>query len=101
MKESSHVKAMSDKITVRVTVSGEVQGVGFRAFTLQNAVSAGVKGWVENKPSGDVHAVLSGDEESVRKVLGAMKQGPIMSSVDDMDMERTTYLAFDGFSIHR
>lgn len=92
---------MSDDITVRVTVKGNVQGVGFRAFTLRNAVSAGVTGWVENKPSGDVHAVLSGSEESVRRVLGAMKEGPVMSSVEGMEMERTTYLDFEGFSIHR
>lgn len=90
---------MSD-VTVRVTVKGDVQGVGFRAFTLRTAVSEGVTGWVQNKPSGDVHAVLSGDEESVRRVLGAMKKGPVMSSVEDLEMERTTYLEFEGFKIY-
>ena len=45
-------------IAVHVRVSGQVQGVYYRAFTREKAIALGVKGWVRNVPGGGVEAVL-------------------------------------------
>ena len=89
------------KLTVRTKVTGHVQGVGFRAFTMHVALQNNVTGWVQNKPDGSVQAVLSGFEEDVRKVLGAIEKGPALSRVESVNVERTVFLSFDDFTIRR
>ena len=39
----------SGQMIVRVTVSGRVQGVGYRAWTQIEATSRGISGWVRNR----------------------------------------------------
>ncbi|HNV71463.1 MAG TPA: acylphosphatase, partial [Candidatus Ozemobacteraceae bacterium] len=41
---------------IRVIVRGMVQGVGFRYFTVRQAESQGLAGWVENLEDGSVQA---------------------------------------------
>ncbi len=61
---------------VHVTVSGDVQGVGYR-FTLQQvAQRAEVVGWVRNLRDGRVEAELEGEDAAVDAVLAWMRQGP-------------------------
>lgn len=61
---------------MRVIVRGEVQGVGFRWFTRDAAVAAGVAGWVRNRRDGSVEAVLRGSADAVDTVIDAMREGP-------------------------
>src|SRR3989344_4955507 len=42
--------------TVRILISGFVQGVGFRHFIKSNAQSLNLTGWVKNIPGGNVEA---------------------------------------------
>ncbi len=43
-------------------VSGDVQGVGFRAHTSRIARSLGITGWVRNREDGSVEVVAEGAE---------------------------------------
>ena len=52
-------------ITVRVIVSGRVQGVGYRQWTLAEATELGLAGYVFNRLYGDVEVVFHGAEEAV------------------------------------
>jgi acylphosphatase len=61
---------------VHLTVSGRVQGVGFRWFVLEEAEAAGVSGWVKNLDDGRVEAWIEGDAEAVRTVEEAVTRGP-------------------------
>jgi acylphosphatase len=45
-------------VRARVRVSGHVQGVHFRAFAKDEAVSRKVAGWMRNTPAGGVEAVF-------------------------------------------
>jgi acylphosphatase len=75
---------------VRVIVRGRVQGVGFRAFVEAEVLSRGLSGWVRNRRDGTVEAVLSGEDEAVRAVLAALRQGPPASRVTDLEVQAET-----------
>ena len=61
---------------VHVSVTGTVQGVGYR-YTLQHvAQRAGVTGWVRNLRDGSVDAEVEGEDAAVDAVLAWMRQGP-------------------------
>ncbi len=50
---------------VRVLVSGEVQGVGFRWYCREQAMGRRVTGFVRNLPDGQVEAAFEGDPQAV------------------------------------
>ena len=72
---------MSDAIR-HVTVSGRVQGVGYRAWVAQQATSRGLDGWVRNRRDGSVEAVFSGPEDVVADMIASCRRGPISARVD-------------------
>ena len=47
-------------MTVKLRISGRVQGVCFRHYTRETAMQNGVNGWVRNCPDGSVEAILQG-----------------------------------------
>jgi acylphosphatase len=61
---------------VRVTISGKVQGVWYRAWTVREATARGLDGWVRNRPDGTVEALFAGAEAAVQDMLAACEQGP-------------------------
>ena len=65
----------------RVVVTGDVQGVGFRATCRREAQAAGVSGWVRNRSDGSVEAAFEGDVQAVEKLVAWCRQGPRWSSV--------------------
>ena len=60
----------------RFTISGRVQGVGFRWFAKDVADREGVTGWVRNLPDGRVEALVEGDLEAVTRVERSFRMGP-------------------------
>ena len=66
---------MSDAIR-HVTVSGRVQGVGYRAFVDHAARSHDLEGWVRNRRDGGVEAVFAGPAEAVTAVIATCRRGP-------------------------
>jgi len=70
----------------RFTVSGRVQGVGFRWFVQELAALEGVSGWVCNLPDGRVEALVQGDLDSVVRVERQIRRGPPAAAVDSVDV---------------
>lgn len=66
---------------VRVVVSGEVQGVGYRYTMRMIARDVGVTGWVRNRRDGSVEAEIEGSDAQVDEVLAWMAEGPPGSQV--------------------
>ena len=79
--------------TVRVCISGRVQGVWFRGWTAQTAEALGLSGWVRNRRDGTVEAVFSGEDAMVEQMIAACHFGPSHAVVDDVDV--TTEPDFD------
>ena len=82
---------------MRVTVSGRVQGVGFRWAITERARSRGVAGWVRNQPDGTVEAVLEGPPEAVDALVAWIRRGPPGARVDDMTVEQEAPVGESGF----
>jgi acylphosphatase len=67
-----------------VAISGRVQGVGYRAWTVDEARSRGLQGWVRNRRDGSVEAVFAGDATIVDAMIAACWNGPSMARVTDV-----------------
>lgn len=61
---------------VHVLVSGRVQGVWFRGWTVEQARARSLDGWVRNLPDGTVEALFAGDALDVDAMLDACWKGP-------------------------
>jgi acylphosphatase len=69
-------------MTIRVIVSGRVQGVWYRGWTVDEAVERGLSGWVRNRRDGSVEALFSGPEAAVRAMIERCREGPPAARVD-------------------
>ena len=63
------------------TISGQVQGVGFRYFAQRSAARHQVRGYIKNLPDGRVEALAEGPERSVREFGHDLAAGPAYSKV--------------------
>jgi acylphosphatase len=68
-------------IRIHAVVSGRVQGVYFRASTVDEARQLGLCGWVRNRNDGKVEAEIQGEETEVRRLLNWLHKGPPMAAV--------------------
>ncbi len=75
------------KRTVKYIVSGRVQGVGFRWFTINNAQLIGISGYVKNRADGTVEIVARGTDEQLERFLLDIKKGPSFSRVEEIKTE--------------
>lgn len=64
-----------------VTISGRVQGVGYRYFVEREAQSRDLEGWVRNRRDGSVEAVFAGSVEAVTAMIAACRRGPSSARV--------------------
>jgi acylphosphatase len=71
---------------IHAFVRGRVQGVGFRNYTLQIARRLGVRGWVRNRIGGAVEVVAEGHKTTLEAFLNALRRGPTMAYVSDVEV---------------
>lgn len=71
--------------SVRIIISGRVQGVGYRAWTAKTAQTFNLSGWVRNRADGSVEAVFIGERQAVEEMLEACKNGPMLARVEKID----------------
>jgi acylphosphatase len=67
--------------TVRLRITGRVQGVGYRAWAVQKGARLGVSGWVCNRRDGSVEALVTGSDDAVARMVAACHQGPYAARV--------------------
>lgn len=73
-----------------ITVSGRVQGVGYRAWVDEQANSRGLEGWVRNRRDGSVEAVFAGPDDVVADMIAACWRGPSLARVDSVQADAGT-----------
>jgi len=70
-------------IRKKLLVEGDVQGVGYRAACLREALRIGkLYGWVCNLPNGVVEVVMQGDPIAVAKLIHWCREGPPAAEVE-------------------
>jgi acylphosphatase len=85
---------------VRAVVRGDVQGVGFRAATAQEARRAGVAGWVRNLRDGSVEVDAEGTAEAVDALIKWLRRGPSLARVTAVEIDDSPPPAGqEGFTI--
>lgn len=86
-------------IRVHIVVTGVVQGVGFRYFTLHLAQSLGLAGYVRNRMDGAVEVEIEGEEGAVRAFIDDLSVGPRASHVTGMEITDLQPKGDDGFEV--
>lgn len=76
---------------MHVFISGRVQGVAFRHYTVKTALSLNLGGWVRNLGDGRVEAVFEGDETAVNKMLAWCWKGPSSAHVTHVDIQEEPF----------
>lgn len=88
-----------DVVRLHLWVSGIVQGVFYRASTIERARELGISGWVRNLPDGRVEAVLEGDSRTVGVMLAWVHEGPIHAVVEGVETVAETPIGEQGFRV--
>ncbi len=83
--------------TIRIVVSGLVQGVGFRAFVRRNALALSLTGEVWNRLDGQVEAAVSGTADHLESLEAVLYQGP--GRVDAIELSSLPDQDFASFRI--
>lgn len=86
-------------IARRVLVAGRVQGVFFRASCAEEAVAAGVSGWVRNLPDGRVEACFEGEPGPVEHMVGWCHEGPPSARVTTVEVHEAAPTGAQGFEV--
>jgi acylphosphatase len=92
---------MSDRTRAHVFVSGNVQGVYYRATTRDEAQARDVDGWVRNLSDGRVEAVFEGPEDAVEEMVEWCHTGSPAANVDDVSVEYEAPEGENGFRVRR
>lgn len=90
----------STKARFHATVEGRVQGVGFRYFVMDNAVSVGLTGWVRNRYDQSVEVVAEGERVALDRLKALLWKGPRSSFVSNVKIEWQAHQGeFTRFSV--
>lgn len=68
---------------IHIRVFGRVQGVGFRAWTVRQALDLNLKGFVRNRRDGSVEILAEG--EQVSELFLRCQRGPVFARVDRVE----------------
>ena len=85
---------------LHIIIEGIVQGVFFRASTIEESSKLGLTGWVKNCSDGRVEAVFEGEIDKIEQIIEWCKKGPpgaVVSNVETV-LERATG-EYDSFTI--
>lgn len=82
---------------VRVRIHGHVQGVWYRAWTVDTARKHGLAGWVRNRTDGSVEAVFAGESDAVEAAIAACHRGPELARVDAVERADAADEGWTGF----
>ncbi len=92
---------MSSILSIRLTVSGKVQGVFYRQSACEVANKLGLSGFVQNLPNGDVLIEVHGESANVEKMFEWSLKGPLLAHVKSVHREEIESIPLDGNFVFR
>jgi acylphosphatase len=73
---------------LHATVTGQVQGVGFRYYVKRHADMLGISGYVRNLPEGKLDVLAEGNPEALDQLTKLLELGPSGAVVYDIVIDR-------------
>lgn len=87
------------KKSIRIYITGTVQGVFFREFVKENAERHNIKGFVRNLEDGRVETFAEGNPDDVSKFAEIVKKGPKHAQIREVQIKDEKYQGFKEFKI--
>ena len=87
------------KKSIRLYISGIVQGIFFRNFVKENAERYNVKGFVRNLEDSRVEVFLEGNFDDVNKMIEVCKTGPKHSQIKSVEEKEERFQDFKTFKV--
>lgn len=97
MGPCSRGHTMQPMKSIKLRITGRVQGVWYRAWTVEQASARGLDGWVRNRTDGSVEALLSGETAAVDDFIEACWRGPLAARVDGVEVNAASPPDRPGF----
>lgn len=86
--------------SLKILISGKVQGVGFRYYLQNQAKVLGLSGWVRNLPNGQVEVLIQGQNRiDIAAFRDYCKIGPPRARVDSCQSNEIVSEEYSNFSI--
>jgi len=85
---------------LKLTISGQVQAVGFRYFVERMAEKLELNGYVKNREDNQVEVLVEGEEGKLKRLLELCQKGPVLSKVEKVKVRwMKCQEEFDSFEI--
>ncbi len=91
--------ATPDRVRAHVWVSGQVQGVFFRAYAEDEAAYRKVHGWIRNAPDGRVEAIFEAASDAVAAMIQWCHRGSPAARVSGVEVAWEAPRGERGFRI--
>jgi acylphosphatase len=87
------------KKSVRLYITGTVQGIFFRQFIKDNAERKDIRGFVRNLEDGRVEVFIEGNQDEVEKMIELCKKGAKHSKIDKVEIKEEKFQDFKEFKV--
>jgi acylphosphatase len=85
------------QIARSILISGHVQGVFYREWTVQVAGQHQINGWVRNRSDGSVEIYAAGERAQVDRFIAQVKIGSPASKIDKVEITPAPLEDVTGF----
>ena len=75
------------KRCVKITITGKVQNVSYRAFTQKKAMALGIEGTVQNAENGSVIIYACGPAEKLDQLIDYLYEGTPETQIKELTVE--------------
>jgi acylphosphatase len=82
-----------------IRVTGKVQNVGFRYYTVQKAQEFNISGFIKNQPDGSVYIEAEGEKDALEGFTEWCRRGPQWARVEGFEVQEQPVMGYNGFNI--
>lgn len=87
------------KKSCRIRVTGKVQNVGYRFYTVKTAQQFEIAGFVRNEADGSVYIEAEGKDVGLETFIDWCRQGPKWAHVEKLEIQETPLMEYTGFNV--
>ena len=87
------------KKSVRLYVSGIVQGVFYKSFVKENADKLNVRGFIRSLEDGRIEIFLEGNPDEVKKMIAISKKGPRHADIKNVEEKHEKFQDLKTFKV--